>query len=362
MDGEDAFLGEEKVQLVLEACQSCGRKFNKETLEKHIKICKKLSTKKRSVFDSTKQRAEALDLTVQQMKDSLNKQVAVPKGNWKAKHQEFLNSLRNAKEVSQAVAAGKPLPPPPPPAVNPDYVQCEYCKRRFNQAAADRHVTFCKEQHLRMNKNTGKNKTVNKTKPRTQIEPSLKSRTKTESSSAPSLRSTQHSTLAAAPSWSGNLQEHSGLRRPGFTSRLPSATNNKAVHSTSKFGKDTQRQVYDEYDSGTRSGGDTYTGRGPALANSGRGGKSYSDVKSVNNHNRIAGGFSAAHHGNKTIPNSYTRNPAKHHGSIQEAESGYHSNNSMNGRGQFCHNCSTNYPVVEAKFCCECGVKRLLVR
>lgn len=25
----------------------------------------------------------------------------------------------------------------------------------------------------------------------------------------------------------------------------------------------------------------------------------------------------------------------------------------------FCHDCGTRYPVTEAKFCCECGVKRM---
>lgn len=33
--------------------------------------------------------------------------------------------------------------PPPPPSENPDYIQCPHCNRRFNQAAAERHIPKC---------------------------------------------------------------------------------------------------------------------------------------------------------------------------------------------------------------------------
>lgn len=33
--------------------------------------------------------------------------------------------------------------PPPPPSSNPDYVQCPSCGRRFNEAAAQRHIPKC---------------------------------------------------------------------------------------------------------------------------------------------------------------------------------------------------------------------------
>lgn len=40
------------------------------------------------------------------------------------------------------------------------------------------------------------------------------------------------------------FSERSGLRRPGFTSRLPSAPSNNSAHLTRKLGKDTQKQVF----------------------------------------------------------------------------------------------------------------------
>lgn len=34
--------------------------------------------------------------------------------------------------------------PPPPPLDTSDYVPCPHCGRRFNEAAADRHIPKCK--------------------------------------------------------------------------------------------------------------------------------------------------------------------------------------------------------------------------
>lgn len=40
------------------SCQICGRNFNNDRIAKHEVICRKTTTKKRKVFDSTKQRVE----------------------------------------------------------------------------------------------------------------------------------------------------------------------------------------------------------------------------------------------------------------------------------------------------------------
>lgn len=40
----------------LEECKECGRKFNEKALAKHEKICKKVFSQKRKVFNSAKQR------------------------------------------------------------------------------------------------------------------------------------------------------------------------------------------------------------------------------------------------------------------------------------------------------------------
>ena len=64
--------------------------------------------------------------------------------NWRQQHTELIDAIRNARQTKRAMAAGLPLPPPPAPSTNPDYIQCPYCSRRFNETAAERHIPFCK--------------------------------------------------------------------------------------------------------------------------------------------------------------------------------------------------------------------------
>ncbi|KAK7091529.1 hypothetical protein V1264_009195 [Littorina saxatilis] len=134
-------------------CKVCGRQFVQGSLAKHENICKKAanSSKKRKVFDSTKQRVEGTDLTLRQVKAAQKKEVPPPRSNWRAKHEDFVRTVKAARGVSVALASGGPLPPPPPPSLNPDYIQCPYCSRRFAQKAAERHIDFCKEQSQRIN-------------------------------------------------------------------------------------------------------------------------------------------------------------------------------------------------------------------
>ncbi|KAL4710221.1 hypothetical protein ACJJTC_005394, partial [Scirpophaga incertulas] len=72
-------------------------------------------------------------------------QAAAKNSSWRKKHEEFIQAIRAAKQVQAHLAAGGKLSdlPPPPPSENPDYVQCPHCSRRFNQAAADRHIPKC---------------------------------------------------------------------------------------------------------------------------------------------------------------------------------------------------------------------------
>uniref|UniRef100_A0A8C0H982 Zinc finger C2HC domain-containing protein 1A n=1 Tax=Chelonoidis abingdonii TaxID=106734 RepID=A0A8C0H982_CHEAB len=128
-------------------CKICGRTFFPAALKKHTPICQKTATKKRKTFDSSRQRAEGTDIsTVKPLK---------PRSNWRRKHEEFIATIRAAKGLDQTLKEGGKLPPPPPPSYDPDYIQCPYCQRRFNENAADRHINFCKEQAARIS-NKGK--------------------------------------------------------------------------------------------------------------------------------------------------------------------------------------------------------------
>ncbi|XP_077987978.1 zinc finger C2HC domain-containing protein 1A-like [Glandiceps talaboti] len=129
----------------LNPCRHCGRTFNPKSLVKHQRVCQRLQFSKRPVFDSGRQRAEGSDVPF----GATLRPGAVPnatknKNNWRAKHREFVETIRNARAAVRAMRRGEPLPPPPPPADNPDYVYCSSCHRNFNPQAAARHIPFCK--------------------------------------------------------------------------------------------------------------------------------------------------------------------------------------------------------------------------
>ncbi|XP_031617765.1 ankyrin repeat-containing protein kinase A isoform X2 [Contarinia nasturtii] len=130
------------------ACGICGRHFNEDRIAKHETICKKTSTKKRKIFDATKHRVQGTEAEVYVKKTQKTKkkpEESSKKTNWRRTHEEFIQAIRSAKQVQQHLAKGGKLSdlPPPPPSENPDYVQCPTCNRRFNEAAAARHIPKC---------------------------------------------------------------------------------------------------------------------------------------------------------------------------------------------------------------------------
>ncbi|KAG7298202.1 hypothetical protein JYU34_019007 [Plutella xylostella] len=134
-----------------DACAVCGRRFAPERRAKHEAICKKTSTKKRKPFDALKHRLAGTEAEpfISRVRKQSSRPAASSKplnSTWRQKHEEFINAIRSAKQAQAHVAAGGKLAdlPPPPPSENPDYVQCPHCQRRFNQAAADRHIPKCK--------------------------------------------------------------------------------------------------------------------------------------------------------------------------------------------------------------------------
>ncbi|XP_046571980.1 zinc finger C2HC domain-containing protein 1B-like [Haliotis rubra] len=133
-------------------CRHCGRQFVPESLAVHERICAKSAQKKRKVFDSTKQRVQGTELNLRQVKQAQKKDVPPSRSNWRAQHEDFMNTVKAARGVTVAMKEGRPLPPPPPPSINPDYVQCPHCQRRFNTKAAERHIPFCKEKSQRINR------------------------------------------------------------------------------------------------------------------------------------------------------------------------------------------------------------------
>lgn len=127
----------------LVACKNCGRNFEPDSLARHEPICTKINRKKKRVFNSYKQRAEGTDIGPTRGA-SVGKNIPPPVSHWRQQHEDFISTIRNARMTTDAMKKGLPLPPPPPPSINPDYIECPYCNRRFNDTAAERHISFCK--------------------------------------------------------------------------------------------------------------------------------------------------------------------------------------------------------------------------
>ncbi|XP_027493587.1 zinc finger C2HC domain-containing protein 1C [Corapipo altera] len=130
-------------------CSFCNRKFLCSRLEKHMSICGKNQVSKRKVFDSSKARARGTELEqYQQWKSARSPQSETPprRNNWKQKHEAFIQTVCQARQLQQVLTKGGKVSdlPPLPPMENPDYVACTYCGRQFAPQAAERHIPKCK--------------------------------------------------------------------------------------------------------------------------------------------------------------------------------------------------------------------------
>jgi hypothetical protein len=60
--------------------------------------------------------------------------------NWREGHNELVRTIRQARQVTQAIETGAPIPKQVPAQVPTGYVQCEFCQRHFNKFTAERHI------------------------------------------------------------------------------------------------------------------------------------------------------------------------------------------------------------------------------
>ncbi|XP_075439178.1 zinc finger C2HC domain-containing protein 1A isoform X3 [Ascaphus truei] len=354
-------------------CKICGRSFFSATLKKHVPICQKSLSKKRKAFDSSRQRAEGTDIsTVKPIKP--RPEPPKKQSNWRRKHEEFIASIRAAKGIDQILKDGGELPPPPPPTYDPDYVQCQFCQRRFNQNAADRHISFCKEQSARIsNKSKSGGDAKGKPAPRTQVikPPSVKKTNSPATVSSTSTRLPQPPNFgkpaSGAPSGkpavsggaAGNKLQSFSPAHKNSTVTSPQTGKMDTIGPPLRTGRDLQRL----HDSDTKT--DSTILRSNELLPIHKGtGKSRTPPSMVRNPTSAT----AANKRKTYNAENYTR---------PEGKAGYDTGDyskSMNGSrmkgcdgnvpGQltkFCHECGTKYPVQWAKFCCECGVRRMLL-
>ncbi|VDI49819.1 Hypothetical predicted protein [Mytilus galloprovincialis] len=370
---------------VRKPCRICGRQFVPESLSKHEPICRKTAAKKPKVFDSAKQRAEGTEVSYKQIKQSQKKVVKPPKSNWRLQHQDFINTVRAARGVTQALERGEPLPPPPPPSINPDYEQCPYCARRFNAKAAERHINFCKEQQSRIPNRATKG------------DPNAKAKMM--------ARNTYQAPRPKAKASPGGAGDSPGYGRapasqPAGVGRTPpGASNGYGRGGASTRGRSTGTTSYQaqDYSDNQSNGHDNGMNAGKALR-TGRGGRIYQEAKrDIKSASKLGSNNSLlrdAMGGSKYSPGGSTGGKISIHGggNHKEGESGYYSSNSetehvnlqfqrrissasssssthhhhhsssqSQNMPKFCHECGNKYPIQNAKFCCECGMRRIAI-
>ncbi|XP_033988387.1 zinc finger C2HC domain-containing protein 1A isoform X1 [Trematomus bernacchii] len=309
-DGE-APSGEELIQ-----CNTCKRCFFPKVLGKHAKICQKSAAKRRKVFDSGRQRAEGTDIpTLKPIKPKSQSSTSSGKAeplkkpsNWRKKHEDFIATIRAAKGIDQVLKDGGPLPPPPPATYDPDYVQCPFCQRRFNEGAADRHMKFCQEQAARMPSKGNKLGEVKKPAARTPTKPS-----------AP-VKKVASPAMSSIPSASSRLPQRSGIGQP-------SGMSSSKIASAGSLRTNPSGLTSPPLGVGSKTRG-VSSGYGPAR----------------NTQSGIA-------LNKKKVDNYISRND--NDGSDEIDNGGV--------KSKFCRSCGTKYPVESAKFCCECGLRRMCI-
>ncbi|KAH8321922.1 hypothetical protein KR067_009823 [Drosophila pandora] len=205
----------------LTPCPCCSRTFNVNALRKHIVICEK-SSKKRKVFDSSRQRREGTSLSTYVLPKNFGlpnaernpgvsppctsreaaaalaaaaepvsspvpvrrkSQTEMVRSTARASLRKTASTLSN-NSGDTAVATGAPAPAavatsapaaaPPAPRERslakrikgPACDRCPHCDRTFNPKAFDRHVEWCKEKAIQATMKSGNSQETSKAKER----------------------------------------------------------------------------------------------------------------------------------------------------------------------------------------------------
>nr|CCA24851.1 sporangia induced conserved hypothetical protein [Albugo laibachii Nc14] len=156
---------EQPVEQPTYQCDICHRKFIESVIERHQRICAKNSAP-RKVYNMRAKRLEGSGIDQIRPSDKSTpmrgtgrepggrkttgeNQIVGKKSSWKMRSSALREAMSSCRNVGKALKDGTKLPPSVPSAPDPSLIQCEYCSRRFNDKAADRHIPFCREKTQR---------------------------------------------------------------------------------------------------------------------------------------------------------------------------------------------------------------------
>eukprot|EP00746_Dinoflagellata_sp_MGD_P168076 gnl/MRDRNA2_/MRDRNA2_99224_c0_seq1.p1 gnl/MRDRNA2_/MRDRNA2_99224_c0~~gnl/MRDRNA2_/MRDRNA2_99224_c0_seq1.p1 ORF type:complete len:600 (-),score=93.66 gnl/MRDRNA2_/MRDRNA2_99224_c0_seq1:84-1883(-) len=153
-------------------CDTCGRSFNPESIEKHVAICEKIFHKKRKPYDFVAARLGDLENANQLIENAKKMEHAKPTSSsssssecgkqkqkdnkplpkWKQQSLQFRQAILaakgNAGDKEAQVKAEKmqrQLQAAGGAGDDPDMQRCPHCDRTFNKIAAERHIPICQK-------------------------------------------------------------------------------------------------------------------------------------------------------------------------------------------------------------------------
>eukprot|EP01105_Mastigella_eilhardi_P025000 TRINITY_DN664_c0_g2_i2.p1 TRINITY_DN664_c0_g2~~TRINITY_DN664_c0_g2_i2.p1 ORF type:complete len:548 (+),score=104.86 TRINITY_DN664_c0_g2_i2:30-1646(+) len=132
-------------------CSYCNRKFAPDRVAQHEAVCQATQAKQRRQFDSSKMRVQGTEV-----EPFVKKGVGCAKGKpaakstWRLQHEQFQAAMHAGRGNTSAADVATELSMKTPEELHPEYVQCPYCQRRFNETAAARHIPKCKEMEHRV--------------------------------------------------------------------------------------------------------------------------------------------------------------------------------------------------------------------
>lgn len=253
--------------------------------------------------------------------------------NGEKKHEEFISAIRAAKEYTIAKQTGKPLPPPPPPAIDPDLIQCEYCLRRFNEKAAERHIKFCREKHSRLPTNNASSNTTGIGRPR------ATTRTTAPANIDPTIRSNRKGSSTSYTQ--NNYGLHTNAENNSRNLHNTDSTRN-TKHGIPQLARPTQNPST----TGIRNSSELRKSQDVMM-------------KSHISSNNPKEGIPQSNN-KRGLPSSQIRQPT------HTSKTTSHTQNSLKGvtnekSNKVCSECGYTFPTSAARFCPECGVRRMVV-
>ncbi|UJR07773.1 hypothetical protein I4U23_012056 [Adineta vaga] len=332
-------------------CSICGRNFKSDSLKKHQIICKKTSQKQpRKVFDTGKQRATDSDIpyqatreTTQFYKDGRQPKIDNTKKkttNWREGHNELVQTIRQARQITQAIENGAPIPKQLPSQAPSDYVQCEYCHRHFNKYSAERHIPFCETQHKRKQMHSVLTAANNiRTPPRNIDRSDRINYTEHQINSAPSkLGSRKPQKINEDKEYQRSNGNTNGFRRPTYPEPVKNLPNDSATNYNNP------RLIKTRITKGNYLRGMQRSDRTNGVERD----QSKNETTSYYQQH-IAEVKNRSLASNQRLPQQTNGDDYQRHESQKPR---------IQTIAKHCHECGEAFPVERAKFCCECGQKR----